>query len=155
MPSSRAISAIGRPLVRTSSTASRLNSGVNCRLLLRCCSGIWTASSHRRCPATGGKSTLAQRLVDGVQLLVGQARGVPGRAGAAQRLQPALAPMGVPAADVLAGHAELVGDLGLGVAGGEQLAGLHADAFERLAVARTAGVAAVGGWSHTAILPGH
>src|SRR6266545_3308762 len=56
MPSSRAISAIGRPLVRTSSTASRLNSGVNCRLLLRCCSGIWTASSHRRCPATGGKS---------------------------------------------------------------------------------------------------
>src|SRR6266545_4878206 len=57
MPSSRAISAIGRPLVRTSSTASRLNSGVNCRLLLRCCSGIWTASSHRRCPATGGKSS--------------------------------------------------------------------------------------------------
>src|SRR6266508_2496544 len=88
-------------------------------------------------------------------LLVGQARGVPGRAGAAQRLQPALAPMGVPAADVLAGHAELVGGLGLGVAGGKQLAGLHADAFERLAVARTAGVAAVGGWSHTAILPGH
>src|SRR6266487_3873906 len=39
------------------------------------------------------------------------------------------------------------------MAGGKQLAGLHADAFERLAVARTAGVAAVGGWSHTAMLP--
>src|SRR6266545_1397723 len=67
MPSSRAISAIGRPLVRTSSTASRLNSGVNCRLLLRCCSGIWTASSHRRCPATGGKSSVHadDRLVIG------------------------------------------------------------------------------------------
>src|SRR5574341_112135 len=52
MPSSRAISAIGRPLVRTNSTASRLNSGVNWRLVLCCLSGIWTASSHRRCPAT-------------------------------------------------------------------------------------------------------
>jgi hypothetical protein len=28
------------------------------------------------------------------------------------------------------------------------------DAFERLAVAQTAGVASVGGWSHIAILPG-
>src|SRR6266508_2964869 len=62
---------------------------------------------------------LAQGLVDSVELLVGQARGVPGRAGAAQRRQ----------------------------------AGLDADVFERLAVAQTAGVAAVGGWSHTAILP--
>src|SRR6266508_4754958 len=96
---------------------------------------------------------LAQGLVDSVELLVGQARGVPGRAGAAQRRQAALAPLGVPAADVLAGDAELVGDLGLGVAGGKQPAGLHADVFERLAVAQTAGVAAVGGWSHTAILP--
>src|SRR6266545_4151686 len=96
---------------------------------------------------------LAQGLVDSVELLVGQARGVPGRAGAAQRRQAALAPLGVPAADVLAGDAELVGDLGLGVAGGKQRAGLHADVFERLAVAQTAGVAAVGDWSHTAILP--
>ena len=32
--------------------------------------------------------------------------------------------------------------------------GLHADTYERLAVAQTAGVAAVGGWSHAAILPG-
>jgi hypothetical protein len=32
--------------------------------------------------------------------------------------------------------------------GGEQLTGLHADAFERLTVAQTPGVAAVGGWSH-------
>jgi hypothetical protein len=54
----------------------------------------------------------------------------------------------------LPGHAEGAGDLGLGVAGGKQLAGLHADTFERLAVAQTAGVAAVGGWSHPAILPG-
>jgi hypothetical protein len=98
--------------------------------------------------------TLPERLVDGVQLLVGQARGVPGRAGAAQRLGPALAPLGVPATDILPGHPEGAGDLGLGVAGGKQRTSLHADAFERLAVAQTTGVAAVGGWSHTAILPG-
>jgi hypothetical protein len=47
--------------------------------------------------------TLAQRLVDAVQLLLVKARGVPGRAGAAQRRQSALAPLGVPAADVLPG----------------------------------------------------
>jgi hypothetical protein len=46
-----------------------------------------------------------------------------------------------------------VGDLGLGAVGGEQRAGLHADLFEGLAVARTAGVAAVGSWSHAAMLP--
>jgi hypothetical protein len=63
-------------------------------------------------------------------------------------------PLGVPAADVLAGDAQLVGDLGSGVAGGKQGTGLHADAFERLAVTQTAGVAAVGGWSHAAMLPG-
>src|SRR5262245_53868810 len=97
--------------------------------------------------------TLAQRLVDGVKLGVVKARGLPGGAGAAQRVGPTLAPLGVPAAGVLAGDAEGVGDLGLGVAGGEQLAGLHADAFEGLAVAQTAGVASVGGWSHTAMLP--
>jgi hypothetical protein len=38
----------------------------------------------------------------------------------------------------------------LGVAGGKQRTGLHADAFERLAVAQAAGVAAVGSWYHTA-----
>src|SRR5215211_3431326 len=38
--------------------------------------------------------TLAQRLVDGGELLVVKARGVPGGAGAAQRLLPALAPVG-------------------------------------------------------------
>src|ERR671934_3041094 len=64
MPSSRAILAIGRPLVRTSSTASRLNSWVNWRLVLFCLSGIWTASSHRRCPAIGGKSTQGLAHVD-------------------------------------------------------------------------------------------
>jgi uncharacterized protein YjbI with pentapeptide repeats len=100
-----------------------------------------------------GAGTLAQRLVDGGQLGGGQARGVPGGAGAAQRLQPPGTPQRVPAADVLAGHPEGAGDLGLGVAGGKQCAGLHADAFERLAVAQTAGVAAVGGWSHPAMLP--
>jgi hypothetical protein len=56
--------------------------------------------------------------------------------------------LGVPAANVLPGDTELAGNLGLGVAGGEQLTGLHADAFERLTVAQTPGVAAVGGWSH-------
>jgi hypothetical protein len=98
--------------------------------------------------------TLPERLVDAVQLLVVKARGVPGRAGAAQRLQPTLAPLGVPAADVLPGHPEGAGNLRLGAAGGKQLAGLHADAFERLAVTQTTGVAAVGGGSHTATLPG-
>src|SRR5215218_10419473 len=101
-----------------------------------------------------GAGTLAQRPVDGGKLGVGQARGLPGRAGAAQRVQAAGAPARVPATDVLAGHAELAGDLGLGAAGSEQRAGLHADLFEGLAVARTAGVAAVGGWSHPAMLPG-
>jgi hypothetical protein len=48
---------------------------------------------------------------------------------------------------------ELTGDLGSGAAGGKQRAGLHADAFEGLAVTQTAGVAAVGGWSHAAMLP--
>src|SRR6266511_4304019 len=100
------------------------------------------------------EGAFAQRLVNGGKLLVGQARGGAGRAGAAERVLPALAPTGVPAADDLPGHTQLVGDLGLGVAGGKQLPGLHADAFERLAVAQTTGVAAVGGWSHPAMLPG-
>jgi hypothetical protein len=49
---------------------------------------------------------------------------------------------------------ELVGDLGLGTAGGEQLAGLHTNALKGLAVTQTAGVAAIDGWSHAAMLPG-
>jgi hypothetical protein len=97
---------------------------------------------------------LAQRLVQVVALLVRKARRRPGGAAAGQCLQPAGLPAGVPAADVLAGHPELAGDLGLGVAGGKQRPGLHADAFEGLAVTQAAGVAAVGGWSHPAMLPG-
>ena len=96
---------------------------------------------------------LPERLPDGIKLGLRQARGVPGRAGAAQPVQPAGAPLGVPAADVLSGDTELVGDLGLGAAGGEQLTGLQTDSFKRLAVAQTPGVAAVGGWSHPAMLP--
>src|SRR6266700_8388101 len=74
MPSSRAISAIGRPEMRTNSTASRLNSGVNSRLALRCFSFMGTASSHRRCPASGGKSNL--RKLRGKRLIAkpGQSR---------------------------------------------------------------------------------
>src|SRR6266581_6411072 len=102
-----------------------------------------------------GAGALAQGLIDGGELGVGQARRGAGGAGAAQRLGPARLPLGVPAAGVLPGDAEGAGDLGLGAAGGEQLAGLHADVFEGLAVAQTAGVAAVGGWSHTAMLPEH
>ena len=98
--------------------------------------------------------TFAQCLGEVVELLVRQARGMSGGAGAAQRVQPTRPPQRVPAADVLAGHTELVGDLGLGAAGSEQRAGLEADSFEGLAVAQTAGVAAVGGWSHTVMLPG-
>jgi len=64
------------------------------------------------------EGAFALRLVDTVQLLVGQAPGVPRRASAAQRLQPTDTPQRVPAADVLAGHAELADDLGLGAAGG-------------------------------------
>ena len=41
----------------------------------------------------------------------------------------------------MAGHPEGAGDLGLGVASGKQRPGPHADAFEGLAVARTAGIA--------------
>src|SRR6266540_2298989 len=46
---------------------------------------------------------LPQRLVDRLQLLVGQAGRRPGGAGAAPRVGPPLAPLGVPAAGVLAG----------------------------------------------------
>jgi hypothetical protein len=53
----------------------------------------------------------------------------------------------------LPGDTELAGHLGLGAAGGKQRTGLHADAFERLAVTQTPGVAAIGGWSHAAMLP--
>src|SRR5829696_7438154 len=56
MPSSRAISAIGRPLLQTSSTASRLNSAVNWRRFLGCLSSMRTSSAQGRCPASGGKS---------------------------------------------------------------------------------------------------
>ena len=94
-----------------------------------------------------------ERLLEVGKLGVGQARGVPGRAGAAQRIPPAHAPAGVPAAGVLAGDAELVSDLSLGAAGGKQCAGLQTDSFQRLAVAQTTGVAAVGCWSHAAMLP--
>ena len=97
---------------------------------------------------------LSERLADCLKLSIGQARGVAGRASAAQRLRPTRAPAPMPAADVLPRDTELVGDLGLGAADGEQLAGLHADLFEGLAVTQTAGVAAVGGWSHAAMLPG-
>ena len=60
----------------------------------------------------------------------------------------------MPAADVLPRDTELVGDLGLRAAGGEQLAGLESNTFKGLAVTQTAGVAAVGGWSHAAMLSG-
>src|SRR5215216_5799631 len=89
-----------------------------------------------------------------VELLVVKARVGPGRPTACQRFQPARLPAGVPAADVLAGHPQFTGDLGLGAASGKQRPGLHADVFEGLAVAQTAGVAAIDGWSHTAMLPG-
>src|SRR4029453_9516662 len=96
---------------------------------------------------------LPERLLEVMELLVGQAAGAPVGAGAAQCVLPAGAPAGVPAADVLPGDAELVSDLGLGAAGGKECAGLQTDAFERLAVTKTTGVAAVGGWSHAAMLP--
>src|SRR5216117_626902 len=93
------------------------------------------AGDARQGPVVGveavGAGTLTQRLVDGGKLLVGQARGLSGGAGAAQRLQSAR----LPAADDLPGNTQFAGDLGLGAAGGKQRAGLHADAFERLAVA--------------------
>src|SRR5829696_6205600 len=59
MPSSRAISAIGRPLLQTSSTASRLNSAVNWRRFLGCLSSMRTSSAQGRCPASGRKSNRA------------------------------------------------------------------------------------------------
>jgi hypothetical protein len=57
----------------------------------------------------------------------------------------------MPTADVLPGDTQLASDFGLGAAGGEQLAGLQTDAFERLAVAWTTGVSAIDGWSHAAV----
>src|SRR5215203_4025777 len=85
----------------------------------------------------------AQGRVDDGTLGVRQARVRPGGTAACQRVGSTRSPLGVPAAGVLAGDTELVGDLGLGVAGGKQRPGLHADVFEGLAVAWTAGVAAV------------
>src|SRR5918994_7352935 len=112
----------------------------------------------RKGPVVGveavGAGALAQRLVDGGKLGLRQARGVPGGATACQRVGPAGAPLGVPAADVLPGDAQFAGDLGLGAAGGEQLAGLHADVVERLAVAQTTGVAAEGRLGDRRLLPG-
>src|SRR5215211_424240 len=70
MPSSRAISAIGRPLLRTSSTASRLNSAVNWRRFLGCLSSMRTSSAQGRCPASGGKSKPAGVAVAGALLVV-------------------------------------------------------------------------------------
>src|SRR5215207_62491 len=100
-----------------------------------------------------GAGALAQRGIQVVELLAVKARFGPGRAAACQRLQPALSPAGVPAADVLPGHTELAGDLGLGAASGKQRPGLHTDNFKHLAVTQAAGIAAVGSWSHAAILP--
>src|SRR5215211_3056504 len=93
---------------------------------------------------------LAQRLVDGGTLGVRQAWVRPGGTAACQRIGPAGAPQGVPAAGVLPRDTKLVGDLSLGAAGGKQLTGLHTDVFERLAVAQAPGVTAVGGRSHAA-----
>src|SRR5215213_3191472 len=97
---------------------------------------------------------LSERMADRLKLSLGQARSVPGRASAVQRLRPTRAPAPMPAADVLPRDTESAGDLGLGAAGGEQLAGLQTDTFEGLAVTQTTGVAAVSGWSHPAMLPG-
>src|SRR6266571_6282130 len=100
-----------------------------------------------------GAGALPERPVDGGTLGLRQARVRPGGPTACQRVGPARSPPGVPAAGVLPGDAERAGDLGLGAAGGKQRTGLHADVFERLAVAQAPGVAAVSGWSHIAILP--
>src|SRR5215218_1896110 len=97
---------------------------------------------------------LSEGMADRLKLSLGQTRSVPGRSGTVQRLRPARAPAPMPAADVLPRDAESAGDLGLGAAGGEQLAGLETDTFEGLAVTQTTGVAAVSGWSHAAMLPG-
>ncbi len=55
----RATSAIGRPVVQTSSTASRLNASVNRRRVRCLCSSPMRTSSHRRCPASGGGPPLS------------------------------------------------------------------------------------------------
>ncbi len=66
----------------------------------------------------------AQRLVDGGKPGIRQARRLPGRAGAAQRLGPAGAPAGVPAADDLTGHAEPAEDFARVAGGRQQLVGV-------------------------------
>jgi hypothetical protein len=64
---------------------------------------------------------LQQRLLDAGQVDRRQLWVGAGRAPAAQGLHPALLEAGVPDMGALAGHAELVDDLGLGAALGEQL----------------------------------
>src|SRR6266545_4300758 len=111
-----------------------------------------TASASRRAtPATGssGPQQLSHPQGPGHQSCPW-----PGRAGAAQRILPALAVPGMPAAGVLPGRHPAPGQPRRG-SGRRRTARLPAtDSFERLAVAQTAGVAAVGGWSHAATLPG-
>ena len=51
-------------------------------------------------------------------------------AGGAHPRRTAVAPAGVPAAGGLRRHAQLVGDLGVGLALGEQVGGLQAAAFQ-------------------------
>src|SRR6266511_422284 len=99
---------------------------------------------------------LAQRLLDAMAVSWAGDRRECGPVGPALRSasSPPWRQRACQRADVLAGNAKRADDIGLGVAGGKQRTGLHADAFERLAVAQAAGVAAVGGWSHTAMLPG-
>jgi hypothetical protein len=72
-------------------------------------------------PVGGGARQ--QRLLDLPELGIGDLRGRPGRAAAAQRLGAAALPGGMPQAHRLAGDAEPAGDLGLADAGSEQLGG--------------------------------
>jgi hypothetical protein len=70
-----------------------------------------------------GRSALEQCPLDLGELSVGDSRVGAGRPAAAQRVDPAVLPAGVPVADTLAGDAELAGDLSLDDASGQQLGG--------------------------------
>jgi hypothetical protein len=70
-----------------------------------------------------GSCALEQGLLDLAELSQGQSGFAAGPAGGSQRLRPAGSPAPAPEVDALAGDAQATGDLGLGGAVVEQVAG--------------------------------
>ena len=125
-------------------------------------------ADHHRDPFQGpqvgvepvGLGALEQGLLDAGQV-GGRQLGIgAGRTPAAQRLDAALGEAGVPDMGALTGHAEFVGDLGLGAALGKQLGRLQASGLMGGTLLGRVGAALVGiaGPSHStnpAVNPTH